>query len=148
MQPYEKISAARDALADLLQGEPLFAREGLPVPVITEKKGDIETQIAEAIAKLGLCAIVVAADAGARQAAGQLALVVNLVVQITEDVLMNSAAAKEAGVAPVSALDLAAAALLAIHRGPRLVLDDTPLSLVPDAPAATYQIRCHTLIRL
>ena len=156
MQPHEKLSAARESLAALLAADPLFARPALPVPVITEKKGDIEAQTTEAISKLGLCAIVVAADGGLRQPAGQLALVVNFVVQVSEEVTMNNAAAAAAGVAPMCVLDLAVAALMAIHRDPvapapaipRFVLDETPLSLVPDAPVPTYQVRCHALIRL
>jgi hypothetical protein len=159
MQPHEKPAAAREALAALLQADPLFARPALPVPVITEDKGDIETQITDAIARLGLCAIVVAADGGIRHGNRSLSLILNLVIQISEDVLMNNEAAQTAGVAPVRALDLATAALRAAHGAPnglgdpsrglnRFSLDENPLALIPDAPVTTYHVRCKTLVSL
>jgi hypothetical protein len=159
MLPYEKPAAAREALAALLRADPLFARPAHPRPRLTENKGDIEAQIEEALSKLGLCAVVVAADGGLRQGARSLALKLNLVIQITEDVFLNNNAAQAAGVAPVHALGLATAALLAAHDAPtglglpahglnRLTLDEAPLALISGAALPTYQVRCHTLVTL
>jgi hypothetical protein len=56
------LEVLQEVAVNALAADPMFAGElsanGQPVPIVLEKKGDIQTQIDTAIAQVGICAVV------------------------------------------------------------------------------------------
>ena len=76
-------------VADLLSADPSFAEPG--VEVLTEDKGDIDTEIAARLSSLGICVLVMLSDArGAKESMpGPVFDHVGLIVEISENALTN-----------------------------------------------------------
>ncbi|MDR1279278.1 MAG: hypothetical protein LBK99_00455 [Opitutaceae bacterium] len=165
MLPHEKISHVRETFAAHIAADPFFTNDKMTIPVITERKGDVEKQVAAVVGKLaGLFVVVVAAGTGGGKWVGDhYELRVLLTAQITEIYALNASAHQKAALACRDAQQAATAALLAVARKPNGLdapgyphrprvnefdLDDSPLRLEPAAPALTYFLTAHTTVRL
>lgn len=172
MTPEEKIVAVADTMAQLIETFPWFAAPS-QIPVFTERHGDIEAKIRQALGTLsGICVTVVAADADqllSRNALG-LALRVRLVAQIDENAVLNRGKAETSGQPYRSALAAATAAMRAIQRKPNgldplvsrngvdvrehrtglneFELDEIPFRLFPAAKLVSYHVTAYTTIDL
>jgi hypothetical protein len=135
------------------------------VPVIIEEQGDIANKIATALAKLGLCVVIVAADADELEERGAtLRLRCRLVAQISEKVLLNKAACAAAGIAYRPARSAALRIMKAVHRKPNgldtagarhvpglnefTLLTDRPFELLRNPTDVVYQVNVTTWIDL
>ncbi len=88
----ERLVIVADTCAALIAADAYFAASGpvAAVPVMTERNGDINATIANALAKLGLCVTVVAADGDSLVRSGDgLSLRVRVVAQVSELYLIN-----------------------------------------------------------
>ncbi len=136
------------------------------VPVLTEEKGDIAATIAQALAKLGLCVVIVAADADELEEVGDttLRLRCRLVAQISEKVLLNKAACAAANIAYRPARAAALRIMEAVYKRPNgldpagarhvaglnefRLLTDRPFQLVNNPTDVVYQVNVTTWIDL
>lgn len=158
----ERLGIAREAFAALIAAD-TYVASAPAQPVITEEKGDIAQMIVQALAKLGLCIVVVAADGDSLVRTGNsLKLRVRIVAQISEKVLLNQAAAKKADVAYRPALATAVRIMKAVDRQPNgldvghhlpglnefLLVDDRPFELVKTTTDIVYEVSAHTEIEL
>lgn len=157
----ERLVVVADAMAALIAADPYFAAAGpvAAVPVVTERKGDINAMISAALNKLGLCVTVVAADSDSLTRQGNtLQVRVRLVAQISELYLINQ------GITGSKKPALAAAArvMKAIDQKPNgldpanerhrsgfhefKLPDEQPFRLVPDAKYITYHVTAYTTV--
>ncbi|EIP99451.1 hypothetical protein OpiT1DRAFT_03968 [Opitutaceae bacterium TAV1] len=164
MQTHEKISHVRETFAAHIAADPFFTNEKMTIPVLTERKGDIESMLQTALGSLGLAVVVVAANTdGGKWVGDRYELRVIITAQISEDFLMNKSAHDKAGVPYRDAQQAGTAALLAVGRKPNgldapgaahrprlneFELAADPLQLVPDAPVLTYHLTAFTTVRL
>ncbi len=162
MELHQKITAVRDVLAALCAGLPLLGG-ALPVPVLTEAKGDLNAELTKALNSLGLSVVVIAPDARSVQTApGTVLLEVRLVIEVSEQVLLNQAKSAAAGVPVRSALEVATAIVAAANRAPNGLdaegaphraglnefrLAPEPLRLIP-AARPTYHVELSTEVLL
>lgn len=159
----ERLVLVTDAFAALIAADSYFAGTGsVPVvPVLTERKGDINATIAQALAKLGLCVVVVAAEADALERSGEaFSLRVRLVAQVMELPLINQGASGT----KKPALAAATRILKAVDCQPNgldvdggrhqrglneFLLDvDQPFKLTADPRYLVYQISAFTTVEL
>lgn len=163
MNDENRIVTVADTFAGLIAADPFFTTAPL-VPVMTERKGDINATIAQALGKIGMGVCVVAPDGDDVVASGdRLKLRVRIVAEISELVLANQAACKSAGIAYRPALAAVARIMKAVslkpngldglqmHR-PRINefnLDpQVPFRLVPDKRCVVYHVNATTTIDL
>ncbi len=130
------------------------------VPVLTERKGDINTEITKALNQLGLSIVVVTPDGDSLETTGDgMRLRVRLVAEIAENVLINQG---KSGANYRPALGAAVAVMAAVDRKPNgldagaahlrglneFELDrDQPYRLMP-APRPTYHVTAYTTVTL
>jgi hypothetical protein len=157
----ERLLIVADTFASLIAQSAYFA--GAPaIPVITERKGDINAEISKALAQLGLCVVVVTPDGDSLHPAGDgISLRVRLVAEISENVLINQSKSAN-NYRP--ALGAAVAVMKAVDRRPNgldiagarherglneftLPTDEPPYRLVP-APRPTYHVTAYTTVEL
>lgn len=158
----ERLSIAREAFAALVAADAYIARAPA-LPVVTEQKGDIAMMINQALAKLGLCIVVVAADGDSLQRSGDsISMRVRFAAQISEKVLLNQAAAKAANVAYRPALNVAMRVVKAVDRKANgldtgrhqpglnefLVDDDRAFELVKTPNDVVYEVSAYSHIEL
>lgn len=160
----ERLTIAVDAFDALITADPYVAVVPA-VPVITEQKGDIAAMIAQALAKAGMCIVIVSADAdGLKDKGGMLQLRCRLVAQVSEKVLMNKAACAKAGIAYRPARDTAMRILKAVHRKPNgldpsgarhisglnefELITDLPFELINNPRDVVYEVNVTTWIDL
>lgn len=153
----ERLVVVADTMAKLI-GSSTYLQG---VPVATERIGDINATIRDALAKLGLSIVVVAADADTLQRKGTtLQLRVRLVAQVSELVLINQGATGRRK----PALACAVAVMKAVDRQPNgldpegvmhrpglnefTLDDDQPFRLTKDPRCVVYQVTAHTLVDL
>lgn len=165
LQPWKKISHVRETFAALIAADPFFTNEKMTIPVITERKGDIEPQIKTIVGKLGgMFVVVVAANTDNGKWVGdRYELRVLLTAQISELFSFNKTNHEKAGLDYRDAQQAGTAALLAVGRKPNgldalgtphrprlneFELPGDPLQLVPDAPVLTYHLTAFTTVRL
>ncbi|MBI5771916.1 MAG: hypothetical protein HZA93_29355 [Verrucomicrobia bacterium] len=154
----ERLLIATDAFAALIAADAYFATAPA-VPVLTERTGDINQTIAQALAKLGLCVVVVAADGDSLVRSGNgLSLRVRLVAQISELYLINQGATGT----HKPALAAATRVMKAVDRQPNgldvgrhlaglnefLLPEEQPFKLTKDARYVVYQVTAFTTIEL
>lgn len=161
----ERLVIVADQMAALIAADPYFAASVDPVkpavPVLTERKGDINAMVNQALSKLGLCVVVVAADAGEFVRRGStLVMKVRLVAQISEQYLLNNAATglkKPALAATVRVMKAIDKKPNGLHAPGARHLDgineftlpeDQPFRLVPDKSFITYHVTAYTTVEL
>jgi len=161
--PQDRIVTVVDTFAALIEKAPFFA--GTPsVPVLTERKGDINATIAQALAKLGMSVVVIAPDANNLITENdRLKLRLRLIAEVSEIVLINQTACKAAGIPYRPALAAATQIMRAVSRQPNGLdgaqqhrprinefdLDPAePFRLVPDRKCVTYHITAYTTVVL
>lgn len=159
----ERLGIAREAFAALLAADAWIA-SAPAIPVITEQQGDVAAMINQALARLGLCIVVVAADGDSlhRTGEGGLSMRVRIVAQISEKVLLNQAAAKTANVAYRPALSAAVRVMKAVDRRANgldvgrhitglnefALLDELPFQLLKTKTDVVYEVSALTTIEL
>jgi hypothetical protein len=154
-----------DTFAALIAADPWIAHPKLPVPVLTERKGDLAKTIELQMAKIGMCVAVVMPDAEDVVSTGAtLALRVRLVAQVDELVLANQAKSKTAGIDYRPALAAVVRIMNAVHQQPNgldvpdvphrrgvnefFLPRDRPFQLIPDPDTVTYHVIAHTTLSL
>jgi len=157
MTTEERITVAADTFTAAIAAAPYFA----DIPVSDERKGDINATIANAVAKLGVCVTVVAADGDGLVRVGRnLRLRIRLVAQITELYLINQGPTGT----HKPALSVATAAMKAVDRQPNgldpagashrdglnefLLAEAQPFRLVPDPRLIVYHVTAYTSVEL
>lgn len=159
----ERLVIVADTYAALIAADPYFAAAGpIPaIPVATERNGDINQTIANALARLGLCVTVVAADGdGLVRSGEQLSLRVRLVAQVSELYLINQGATGS----KKPALAAATRIMKAVDRKPNgldvaggrhipglnefELLEDQPFKLTKDPRYIVYQVPAITTVEL
>ncbi|WP_043582621.1 hypothetical protein [Geminisphaera colitermitum] len=164
IEPEQKLAVVADAFAALIAADPWLSNPALPVPVLTERKGDIETDLEQSLNNLGLAVAVVMPDAEDVVTTGStLSLRVRLVAQVCESVLGNQSACEVAKIPYRPALAAVVRIMLAVHQKPNglgPVRDRVPglhefalpkvkpFQLVPGDALVTYHVTAHTTIRL
>lgn len=161
----ERLLVVADAFAALIASSPYLAAAPA-IDVLTERKGDINATIAQALGGLGIVVVVVMPYARKSESAGaEISLAARFVAEISENPLINQAAAKKAGVAYRPALAVAVATLLAVSGKPNgldagdqghvaglnefvLPNDVPPIQIVPDRRAITYHVTVDTTVQL
>ena len=162
--PEDRLVIAADAMAALIAADSYFAASLDPVvaavPVLTERKGDINAMILQALNKLGLCVTVVAADADDMKSVGSsISMRVRLVAQISELYLINQGATGT----KKPALSACVRVMKAIHKKPNgldgaqahrpgqnefTLPEEQPFRLVPDRTFITYHVTAYTTVLL
>lgn len=130
--------------AAALQGDAAFAAPG--VGILTEDKGDIDTEIEQAIAALGLCVVVMFADASDCKPTlpGPVFGRVQLVVEVSENATTNRAAGGR------SALEVAEHAARILHQfrmasGRVLLVESVrPFANPPQPATVCYHVSLRT----
>ena len=159
----DRLVIVADQMVALIGADSYFAAAGAApaVPVLTERKGDINAMVTAALSKLGLCVVIVAADAGELTTKGTtLVMRVRLVAQISENYLFNNSATG----LKKPALAATVRAMKAVHRKPNgldaagarhvdginefALPDDQPFRLVPDKTFITYHVTAYTTVEL
>ncbi|MDR1427276.1 MAG: hypothetical protein LBJ08_05900 [Bifidobacteriaceae bacterium] len=165
MAPEEKLAAVADAFAALIAADPWLANPALPVPVLTERKGDFATDIEQSLNNLGLAVAVVMPDAEDVVTTGAtLALRVRLVAQVCENVPGNQSACETAKISYRPALAAVVRIMKAVNCQPNgLDVPDVPhrrgvneftlprerpFQLIPDPATVTYHVTAHTTLSL
>lgn len=151
-----ELDTVRDRFAEVIRAIPSLQA----FPVLTEKKGNINATIQQALAKLGMSIVAIAPDADDVVRDGEsLRLRLRLVAEVTENVLINS------GKTPyVPALTAVNDIVKAVDQSPNgldpegqrhisgqneFEIDpDKPFTLVPDATAVVYHVTAYTTIFL
>jgi hypothetical protein len=165
VNPEDKLARVADTFAALIAADPWLANPKLPVPVLTERKGDIVTDIEQSINTLGLAVAVVMPDAdNVIDTGSTLSLRVRLVAQVTENVLGNQSACEAAGIPYRSALAAVVRIMRAVHQKPDgldpagqphrpglhefTLPKENPFQLIPDDALVTYHVTAHTTVRI
>lgn len=158
----ERIGIARAAFTALVAADTYIA-SAPALPTITEEKGDIVAMINQALAKMGLCIVCLAADADdLKRSGGTLSMRVRFVAQISEKVLMNKAAAKAANVAYRPALAVATRVMKAVDEKPNgldtgrhiaglnefTLVTDRPFELLKTTTDVIYEVSATSIIDL
>lgn len=160
VEEQERLVVVADAFAAAIAAHPYIAAAPA-VPVLTERKGDLNATIQQALGKLGINVAVVAADAvSLTRQGGTLLLDVRLVAQITELFLVNQGATGT----KKPALSVATAVMKAVDRKPNgldpagalhrsgvneFLLDDSrPFRLTADPRFVVYQVTAFTTVAL
>lgn len=160
----ERLLLVADTFAGLIQNC-AYLSSAPAIPVLTERKGDINAEITKALNGLGLAVVVVTPDGDSLKTSGDsLAIRVRLVAEITENVLLNQAKAAQTATTYRPALGAAVAALKAVSRKPNgldiagarhvpglneftLPTDEPPYRLQP-ANRPTYHVTAYTDVLL
>lgn len=129
-------------VAGLLQADASYAAPG--VEILTEDKGDIDTEISQKVSALGICTTVMFADArGAKDAMpGPVFSQVLLIVEVAENALTNRSSGGK------TALETAEAAARLLHQGrlpsgrTLLVTDLTKFPTPPEPADVCYHVAC------
>jgi len=156
----ERLEVVRETFAALIAADEWIARAPA-IQVLTEAKGDVAAQITQALAKLGLAIVVVAADADdlKRSGAGFL-LRCRLVAQISEKPLLWRAAPPPYR----PALSAAVRILKAVDKKPNGLdpagvphrsgvnefeaATDRPFELLKGTADTIYEVSAHTWVQL
>lgn len=150
-----------EAFRKLIAEDAYFTGEPA-VPVLTERDGDINAMVNAALARLGLCVVVIMAEAERVRAAGdRLVLQLRLVAEISEKVLLNKG---RSGSNYRPALSAAFRAARAVHEQPNgldtdvngsrvraaiFELDEQhPVRLMPHRTDIIYHVTAHTAMDL
>ena len=156
----ERLLIVTDKFAELIAAAPYIAAAP-QIPVLTERKGDINNEIAKALNSLGVSITIVTPDGDNLVTNGDLMNVrVRLVAEITENVLINQGKAAASQTTYRPALGVALAAMKAVHLQPNgldterhmkglneflLPDDEPPYRLVP-AQRPTYHVTAYTVV--
>lgn len=158
----DRLLIVADAFAALIAADAFFAAAPA-VPVLTERKGDIQNAIVTALNKIGLAAIVIMPDGEQARSHGDgLALRVRLVAQIDELVLVNQTTAQQSATPYRPALAAAIRAMKAVHKKPNGLdvgrhlaglnefecPEEQPFRLIPAKSSVTYHITAYTTIEI
>lgn len=156
----ERLEVARETFASLIAADAWIAREPA-IPVLTEAKGDVAAQITQALAKLGLATVVVAADADDLKRSGTgFLLRCRIVAQISEKPLLWRASPPPYR----PALSAAIRILKAVDKKPNgldpagarhvsgvnefEVSTDRPFELLRGATDTIYEVSAHTWVQI
>lgn len=160
----QRVAIARERFAAIIAADAYLA--GAPaIPVITQRVGNIAAVINEALSRLGICVVVVAADAEGFKRKGKTKVMeVRLVAQVSEKVLLAEAAAQRAAVAYRPADAVMLRIIKAVDEMPNgldpaggrhipginefAVLTDRPFELVKTTGDVVYEVSAHTTIEL
>ena len=148
----------QDNAASALAADSLFtpAAPANPVPIYTERIGDIVNKIDISLGRLGICAVVLTPLGKLPQPdIVALTLSVPVIVQISETVLINQGATGS----QIPALALVKAAMRILHHRPhgvgpgcprasRFQLTETPFTLVEQDPILTYHVNLVAFLTL
>lgn len=156
----ERLTTVADAFAAAIAAHPYIATAPV-VPVLTERKGDINATIQQALTKLGVNIAIVAADAVDLKRQGDTILLeVRLVAQVTELFLINQGATGT----KKPALSVTTAVMKAVDRKPNgldpagathrpginefLLDDQRPFKLTEHPSFVVYQVTAFTTVAL
>lgn len=159
----ERLLVVSEAFVDLIAQSPYLSSEPA-IPVLTERRGDISTEITKALNGLGLSIVVLTPDGDNLRVSGDVLLIrVRLVAEISENVLINQGRAIQSKSTYRPALGAAVAVMKAVDRKPNgldvngcahvsrlneFELDhDQPYRLVP-AQRPTYHVTAYTDVEL
>lgn len=159
----ERLLIVADTFAGLIR-DCAYLAAAPAIPVVTERQGDINATIQQALNTLGLSVAVIMPDGDQVELSGEsLSMRVRLVAQISENVLINQAKATATNTTYRPALGATLAAMKAVDRKPNgldlpgvrhqprlneftLQLDQ-PFRLVP-ATRPTYHLTAFTTVEL
>ncbi len=148
----------QDNAAAALSADALFtpAAPAAPVPVYTERIGDIVNKIEVSLGRLGICAVVLTPLGKLPQPdISVLTLNIPVIVQISETVIVNQGP----GGSQIPALALVKTAMRLLHHRPhgvgsgspraaRFQLTETPFTLVEQDPILTYHVNLVAFLTL